>query len=169
MKKLIYAVLISLFVVIGFTTLIANTKNGKGLKKDQRLEKLNLTEQQKVKFDEIKFEFRENNIDLEANMKKNKLEIQKIMATGNIDENTLMNFIDKGSVLMSEKRKSRVQMWLNVREILDDSQKKIWTKNFKNFGERKKEFSGKKGKKAKRFHKNNCDDDSNKRQKRAND
>lgn len=169
MKKLIYASLISMFVIIGFSTIVAQNKSGKGLRKSKITEKLNLTEAQKEKFDVIKFSFQESKIDLEANIKKNRLENKKMMSSDNINENSLMNNIDKGSVLMAEKRKSRVQMWLDIREILNDDQKKIWTKSFGHFSNDKDKFSGKGGKKAKRFSRNNCNGNCGENQKRFND
>lgn len=157
MKKLIYlgTIISIIFMAVSFT--IAQPRSGKTAKNFDRFDKLNLTELQKEKFNEIRFDFQEVKIDLEAKLKKNRLAVKKMITSGEIDENGLMNFTEKGSTLQAEQRKLRVQMWLDIREILDKKQKVIWADNFNNFNENGKRFSRKGTGNGNRHLKNNRD------------
>jgi Spy/CpxP family protein refolding chaperone len=140
MKKLFSAVMVVIFITLGFQSVSAQINKNKMKRGERNLKELNLTDSQKLKFKEIRFANEEANIDIEAKIKKNRLEMKKIRLSENIDEEVLMNLIDKGSLLKSELVKSKTRMWLNIRNILDDEQKKNWANHFNYKRERGERF-----------------------------
>ena len=130
MKKSGLSVIVLVLVLLGLNNIAAQKENGKFKKHHHGLKELNLTEQQKEKMKEIKFSFEEANIETEAKIKKNKLEIKKLLSNNSFNENELMTLIEKGGDLKLVLKKSKVRMWLDIRNILDDNQKIIWVKHF---------------------------------------
>lgn len=130
MKKLGLTIIVLVLILLGFNNLDAQKERGKFKKHYAGLKELNLSDQQKEKMEEIKFSLAEANIDTEAKLKKNILEIKKLLYNNSFDENELMTLIEKGSNLKLTLKKSRVKMWLDIRNILDDDQKILWAKHF---------------------------------------
>ena len=130
MKKFGISIIVLLIILLGFNNADAQRDKRKIKNNNLGLKELNLTEQQKEKMKEIKFSLEEANIETEAKLKKNKLEIKKLLSNKNFDENELMSLVEKGSNLKLALKKSKVKMWLDVRNILDENQKVIWLKHF---------------------------------------
>ncbi len=140
MKKLLLTTIVVAFFALGFQSISVKKNNGKMMRSERVLKELNFTDTQKEKFIWIRFAHQETKIDIEAQLKKNRLKVKKMMATDNIDEGKLVNIIDSGSELKANLMKSKVKMWLKIRSILDDEQKKIWTKHYNYMHERGKRF-----------------------------
>ena len=68
--------------------------------------------------------------------------MKKLLSQGEFDESELMNLIDKRSQLKSDLKKGKVKMMLSMRNILDEEQKKIFTKHFHKIGMREKRDNG---------------------------
>lgn len=104
------------------------------------IKKLNLTDEQKKKFDQIQFTHEEKRIDLRAKLNKNRLEIKKMFNSENFNENDFVNLTQNGEKLRNEQSQLRTQMWLDVYRILDKGQKNEWKAHFaempENFRER---------------------------------
>lgn len=130
MKKLAMLSTILVLILVGFTNMEAQKKREKFNNKQHAMKELDLTEQQKEKIKEIKFKYAEANIDTEAKLKMNKLEIKKLLSNKNIDESELMSLLEKGSDIKLTMKKSKVKMWLEIRNILDENQKIIWSRHF---------------------------------------
>lgn len=140
MKKIFF--IITAILLTSFSTqVLAQNLKGKKIKAKKTFEALNLSEIQEAKFKEIRFEHQERKIDIESELKKNRLEVKKLMSSKNIIEEELMKFIDKGIKLRSELQKSRVKMWYSIYNILDEEQKEIWQDKFTRFGMGGKRFS----------------------------
>ena len=107
----------------------ANFKHGK------IINKLNLDESQKNQFYEITYGHRKKAIDLRAEIRKTKLEINKMMNTGNIDEDKILSLSDKIDDLQGKIMRSKLNTWFAVYKILKPEQQKIWISNFKKFVE----------------------------------
>ncbi len=60
----------------------------------------------------------------------NNLEIKKLISNKNFDEKALMSLLEESSDLKLALKKSKVKMWLEIRNILDENQKIIWLKHF---------------------------------------
>ncbi len=137
MHKLKFAIstILITFFLLGITFAQKSKGNSKNFHKS-KFEKLNLTEKQKEDFDKIRFSHEETTIDLTAKLKKNRLELKKMIGEKSIDGNELMKITEKGNNLRSELVTSKTKMWLEVYKILDDSQKEVWVKHFKMMGEK---------------------------------
>ena len=124
------------------------------MKKGSGIEKLNLTEDQKTKFDEIRFAHQEKAIDLKSQLRKNQLEIKKIFASNEINESDVISLTGKNNNIKADLKNSNVKMWFDVNKILNDDQKQIWKNNFRDFRENRKakfEKSGNRGNRKDNF------------------
>lgn len=140
MKKLFFVLTVIMISSLSYQITFAQKIDRNFTRGDRGIEELNLTDIQKENFNEIRFAHQETNIDVNADLKKNRLNIKKMMASKNIDETQLINLVENGSKLRAQKMRSKVEMWLAVYNILDDVQKEKWTNHFNNFGERGKRF-----------------------------
>ena len=98
MKK-IPIILIALITLIGTITTSAQRGKGEWKKGFDDCKNLDLTDDQQEKFDKIKFEHQEKKIELEAKLKKNQLEIKKLLSSDNFNESDLMNLAQMSMTL----------------------------------------------------------------------
>ena len=138
MKRILAVISLAVFTAFGLTlNAQGNFKKGQKLNAKERLEeKLNLSDEQQDKFNDIRFAHKKEVIDLKAGIEKNRLGIRKMMADNNIDENKLIRLTEENNNLRSKIHTSKVSMWLDIYNILDNSQKETWTENFEKFGRR---------------------------------
>lgn len=101
---------------------------------------LNLTDIQKEKIQEIRFNHEEIKIEIKSELDKNRLEIKKLISSDDVNENGLLNLVEKSGQLKSDLEKERVKMWLKIRNLLTDEQKEIWKSKFHNLGSRDRMF-----------------------------
>ncbi|MGK9477861.1 Spy/CpxP family protein refolding chaperone [Melioribacter sp. OK-6-Me] len=135
MKKLFSLVLVLLLVVPALN--IAQPFDGKG--RMPLCDKLNLTEEQQKRIDELRYELREKLIDLKAELQKNRLELRKMKSQSQIDEKQYMQLVEKSNTLRSNIRTETAKHWLAVYNLLDDNQKELWAKyrnDYYGFGKR---------------------------------
>lgn len=111
----------------------------KGLK-----EKLNLTDVQEKQISEMKYNHEKRALDVRNEIKKNRLEIKNMIANNEVDEALFMNITKKNSDLQAELKEMKAEHWLNVYDILDTNQKKIWAEGFLRRG-RKPDFHHERG------------------------
>lgn len=131
MKKIILIIILSIFSGSLFAQKPFKNKPDKNIIMHERIiQKLNLTEDQLKKLNQIKFSFEENRIELFAKLQKNRLEMKKMVKSSEINNSELLKLTEEGSRLSAELDKSRTKMWLDIYDILDDEQKIIWTENF---------------------------------------
>jgi Spy/CpxP family protein refolding chaperone len=104
-------------------------------------QKLNLTEEQQQKIDELRLGHQKEMIDLRANLAKKKLELSELKMKGNY---TREQFLNKVNEINSAKNKiaiAQANHRMDVYQLLDDNQKKEWNKMSGKFGEvRKQKF-----------------------------
>ncbi|MFZ1288999.1 MAG: Spy/CpxP family protein refolding chaperone [Melioribacteraceae bacterium] len=129
MKKLIMFVLFFTLVLLQSQNVFAQKQKNQ---KDNFLgiKKLNLTDEQMKKFDQIQFNHEEKIIDLNAKLKKNRLEIKKLFNSENFNENEFVSLAQNGGKIRNELSDLRTKMWLDVYKILDKTQKEEWQKHF---------------------------------------
>lgn len=131
MKKIILIIILSIFSGSLFAQKPFKNKPDKNIIMHERIiQKLNLTEDQLKKLNQIKFSFEENRIELFAKLQKNRLEMKKMVKSSEINNSELLKLTEEGSRLSAELDKSRTKMWLDIYDILDDEQKVIWAENF---------------------------------------
>lgn len=145
MKNLNSIAVILTVLLIGFTSVNAQRGGKKFNDRKDNFTHLNLTEAQKVDFDKIKFAHEESRIELQAELKMNKLEIKKLLSENNFSDDKLLSLVEKGSIIKNNLKKANVEMWLKIKNILDDNQKEIWVKSF-NKMDRRKDMIGNKHK-----------------------
>jgi hypothetical protein len=130
MKKIIFIITCTAFLFTLFQPLNAQRNRSRKLDNDYSMEKLNLSDSQKAKFRSLRFDHKEALIDLESKLKKNKLQIRKLVTQNDFNEEDLYQLIESENDLRTEMAKSKLKLWLDVKDILNDEQKVIWKKHF---------------------------------------
>jgi Spy/CpxP family protein refolding chaperone len=142
MKKSFLIFALITISLLAYNSNFAQKNENKTFKKHvPGIERLNLTDVQQKKFDQIHFAQEERGIDLRAKLQKNRLEIKKLLSSPNFNENELLSLTKNASDLRSEMMQSRVKTWLEVYKILDDKQREEWSHHIAQmadeFGERR--------------------------------
>ena len=107
---------------------------GNNMTRIERMEKiLNLTDDQKAKISELRFEQQNLILDTKNQIAKNRLIVRKMMTDNNVDQDKLLAITKENSELNGKLRTSKVKNWLEIYNILDNTQKEQWTKAFNNF------------------------------------
>lgn len=151
MKKL-SIIFLSIFLFSLGTTVAQNSF--RGFRDDCiRESKLNLSDEQKEKFSELRLSHRENVIDLRAKLEKNRIEKRRLMNADNLDKEKILSLVEENNRIKGEIQKSRVEMLLKMRELLTDEQKEKLGNNFCNDFKRKKHkrFNKKSNRNFKKF------------------
>lgn len=94
---------------------------------------LNLSEEQSKVFNEFKYQNDLEVINIRTEIKKNHVELKKMLADNNIDGDRILSLTDNNSQLQSQLERSKTKMWLDVYNILNDEQKGKWTKFLNHF------------------------------------
>ena len=128
MKKIFVIVIIAALSTLGFSN--PDPGDGKRQMRDRIIEKLNLNEDQLQNFNDYHYKHQKEVIELQAEIEKNRLEINKMMLDNNIDKAALLELTGANSELRAKIHQSKISMWLNIYEILNDDQKEIWTQHF---------------------------------------
>jgi len=100
-------------------------------------QKLNLTEEQQVKVEALRFSHQKEMVDLKANLEKRKIEMAELKNKGNY---TRDEFLGKTNEIISARNKIALSLanhQMDVYQILDETQKKEWNKFSGTFGERR--------------------------------
>ena len=98
-------------------------------------QKLNLTEEQQVKVEALRFSHQKEMVDLKANLEKRKIEMAELKNKGNY---TRDEFLGKTNEIISARNKIALSLanhQMDVYQILDETQKKEWNKFSSEFGE----------------------------------
>jgi len=100
-------------------------------------QKLNLTEEQQVKVEALRFSHQKEMVDLKANLEKRKIEMAELKNKGNY---TRDEFLGKTNEIISARNKIALSLanhQMDVYQILDETQKKEWNKFSSEFGEKR--------------------------------
>ena len=116
-----------------------NDMNGFGNRTGFRFERmqtlLNLTDEQITKMSDLRFEHEQMALEARSEIQKHRLIVRKMMTDNNIDQDKLLKITSENSELQGKIKLSRTTMWLEVYNMLDDTQKANWTKTFGQFGQ----------------------------------
>jgi len=139
MKTKLIAIISITFAVFMAQNLFAQEKMSCKSERNHLMmfQNLNLTEVQQEQIGSIKLNHQMNMVDLNANLKKKKLELAELKNKGNY---TRESFIDKVEAINSAKNEIAISLanfQMDIYQLLDDNQKKEWNKYSFNFGERK--------------------------------
>jgi Spy/CpxP family protein refolding chaperone len=96
-------------------------------KMQERMEaKLNLTDAQKAKIDELRTNHQKKMIDLKANLEKKELELRSLRQSDKLNRNDFLKLTKEISEIKNSIAQERANHQMDVYELLDNNQKKIW-------------------------------------------
>jgi Spy/CpxP family protein refolding chaperone len=100
-----------LFIISNFSITAQKGKHRKAhpLK---MIENLNLDDLQREKIEDMYLQKEENKIELQTELKKNRLEIKKMMVKDNLKNDELLELVEKGGKIRNDLVKSRVSFFL---------------------------------------------------------
>lgn len=130
MKNLKLTAVIFCLLVVFIGSTFAQQRQMKDGKRGRMYQELNLTQDQKEKIQEFRLNHKEYVIDIQTQIKKNRLEIEKLLMDDNFNESRLLDISHKNSELRAQIKDSRLKMLLSAYKILDTDQKKLWKRKF---------------------------------------
>ena len=140
MKRSLF--IISSIMLIFMSSIIAqngnrtNSKELQGVKSKKIQKALNLTEVQETKIRDLRFENQKLVLDIKNKIDQNKLVIRKMMADNKIDDAKLISISKENNELNGKIKLSKTKVWLDVYNILEDTQKVVWTEKFGRLGKK---------------------------------
>ena len=139
MKKLIF-VLAVLFVVTSLNLEVHPQKRENQKSKDFRMnlkEQLNLSEDQEKKIEALRLSKEESMIKLSSDLELKELEIRKLKSSDKFSRSEMINLTKEINAIKNNMALTRVNHQMDVYELLDESQKKIWLDKQDQFGNMK--------------------------------
>ena len=139
MKKLIF-VLAVLFAVASLNQEAYSQKGDNPKSKNFRMnlkEQLNLSEDQEKKIEALRLTQEESMIKFRSDLELKKLEIRKLKASDNFSRSEMINRTKEINAIKNNMALTRVNHQMDVYELLDESQRKIWLDKQDQFGNMK--------------------------------
>lgn len=130
MKKLHVFILSLVILTFGFSISSAQRMKENKRIKNNIFSELNLSDTQRETIKDIRFTHEALKIDLAAELKKIKLQTKKLLSNKEIEKSSLFNLVEKSTSIELEMKKNRINMWLKIREELNEDQRKIWANRF---------------------------------------
>lgn len=91
------------------------------------LEELNLTESQKNKIEDLIYDHHKEMIELRAKIQQKSLELRKLEKNGNFNRSKMTNLVKEINEIRNNIAIKIMNHRLDIYDLLDDSQKKIWS------------------------------------------
>jgi Spy/CpxP family protein refolding chaperone len=113
-------------VIVASIMLGAQPYQGNKNNRNDIINKLNLSEDQKSKIEDIRFEHQKIAIELRAELQKNRLSQKQLLKSDNVDKSEYLALVEQGNAVRSKLQISRADMQMNILEQLDETQRKIW-------------------------------------------
>lgn len=132
MKSKIIISFVSLILITGF---ISNLEAQRRYKGDfpppppYLLEQLKLTDAQKTKFDELRFNHQKEMINLRSELEQKQLELRKYRSEGNLSRSKVVGLTKEINEIRNKISLARANHQMDIYELLDDTQRKIWHEN----------------------------------------
>ena len=130
MKNILFLLSTTVVLILTNISISAQKVNFGKERFPKLIEKLNLNDEQRDKIKDLQFKEEESRIELQSDLQKNRLEIKKLMASDEFNEEALLTLVENGGNIRNEIMKSSVAFWLDVNKILGSDQKEIWKKHF---------------------------------------
>ncbi|MBI2836926.1 MAG: periplasmic heavy metal sensor [Acidobacteria bacterium] len=100
-----------------------STATGTGWWRDERMiADLNLAPEQAQRIERMFFEHRKSTIDLRAEMEKNQIDLESLMAATQLDEARISSQVDSVDAARARLHKAEVMMTIGIRKILTPEQ-----------------------------------------------
>ncbi|MFZ0453269.1 MAG: Spy/CpxP family protein refolding chaperone [Ignavibacteriaceae bacterium] len=136
MKTKIFS-LVLILAVIGLYSGSAYSQNRTHPKKEffkqQMMQKLNLTDEQKTKIEDARLNHQKQMIDLKANLAKKMLVIKELRVKGNLDRNDVIAAVKDINQAKNDIAIARANNMMDIYEILTPDQRKIWKDDMGSF------------------------------------
>lgn len=139
MKKLIF-VLGVLLIVTAISQQLFSQKGDKHGSKDFRMNlksELNLSEVQEKKIEALRLSKEESIIKLSSDLELKELEIRKLKSSDKFSRSEMIDLTKEINSIKNDMALTRVNHQMDVYELLDESQKKIWLDKQDQFGNMK--------------------------------
>ncbi len=139
MKKLIF-VLIVLFTTVSINQEGYSQKRDNPRSKDFRMDlksQLNLSEDQEKKIEALRLTKEESMIKLRSDLELKELEIRKLKSSDKFSRSEMINLTKDINSIKNDMALTRVNHQMDVYELLDENQKKIWLDKQDQFGNMK--------------------------------
>ena len=136
MKKLIF-VLAVLFTVVSLNKEAYPQKGDNPRSKDFRMnlkEQLNLSEDQEKKIEGLRLTQEESMIKFRSDLELKELEIRKLKSSDKFSRSEMINLTKEINAIKNDMALTRVNHQMDVYELLDESQRKIWLDKQDQFG-----------------------------------
>ncbi|MCF8259179.1 MAG: hypothetical protein K9J12_00245 [Melioribacteraceae bacterium] len=130
MKKTILILLIAIIISPAISIIAQPFNTCQKFGQEKMKEMLKLTDDQETNLENLRFNHAEEMIELKAELEKHKLSVKKMMQSGDILPDNLMEKTEEGLALHSKMKKLQTQHWIDVYNLLDETQKEIWTEHF---------------------------------------
>lgn len=136
MKTKFLLTLIAIFATGLFTSSFAQMERMRMHEKmhNRMEEKLNLTDAQKSKVEELRTNHQKKMIDLKADLKKKEVELRALRISEKFNRNDLLKLTKEISDLRASIANERANHLMDIYELLDNNQKKIWREMKPEFG-----------------------------------
>lgn len=128
MKMKILLAVAAIFALSLFTDSFAQMERMKMREKmrDRIEEKLNLTDSQKAKIEEMRVNHQKKMIDLNANLEKKKVELRALRNSEKLNRSDLVKLTKEISEIKNSMAIEKANHHMDIYEILDNNQKQIW-------------------------------------------
>ena len=137
MKKLIF-VLAVLFVVTSLNLVVYPQKRENQKSKDFRKNlksQLNLSEDQEKKLEALRLTQQESMIKFRSDLELKELEIRKLKSSDKFSRSEMINVTKEINAIKNYITLTRVNHQMDVYELLDESQRKIWLEKQNDLGD----------------------------------
>ena len=145
MKKLII-VLSVLFAITALNQQLFAQKKDNPRSRDYRgdlKEQLNLSEDQEKKIETLRLSNKESMIKLKSDLELKELEVRKLKLSDKFSRNEMINLTKEMNEIKNQIALTRTNHQMDVYDILDDSQRKIWLDKQEEFGRMKNRMKDK--------------------------
>ncbi len=102
--------------------------------RDKIEERLNLTDTQKSKIEDLRISHQKKMIDLKANLEKKEVELNALRRSEKLNRSDFLKLTKEISEIKNTMAAERANHQMDIYELLDDNQKKIWREMKPEFG-----------------------------------
>ena len=139
MKKLIFMLAV-LFAVVSLNQEAYSQKGDNSKSKNFRMnlkEQLNLSEDQEKKIEDLRLTREESMIKFRSDLELKDLEMRKLKSSEKFSRSEMINLTKEINAIKNDMALTRVNHQMDVYELLDESQRKIWLDKQDQFGNMK--------------------------------
>jgi len=139
MKKLIFMLAV-LFAVVSLNQEAYSQKRDNSKSKNFRMnlkEQLNLSEDQEKKIEDLRLTREESMIKFRSDLELKDLEMRKLKSSEKFSRSEMINLTKEINAIKNDMALTRVNHQMDVYELLDENQRKVWLDKQDQFGNMK--------------------------------